>query len=209
MAGGRVGIVSSSGKSGRRAYPPTFLHTLKRPKSSFLPGDSLLFTAGFLASQGALQIIPLALICFVAAVTGDSVGYAIGHSLGRRLYTRPDSRLFRREHLARAEDFFARHGGKAIVFARFVPVVRTFVPVVAGAGAMRYPHFIGFNILGGFLWAVGVAVAGYFLGNTIPGVDRYLLPIVAAIVVLSVLPAGWQWWRSSRTTGSSTAADTE
>ncbi len=171
----------------------------------FLPGDSLLFTAGFLASQGVLQIMPLAAFCFVAAVLGDSTGYAFGHSLGRRLYTRPDSRLFRHEHLARAEAFFARHGGKAIVLARFVPVVRTFVPVVAGAGAMPYGQFIGFNVLGGFLWAVGVTVAGYFLGSAIPGVDRYLLPIIAVIVVVSVLPAVWEWWqayRSARKPGS-------
>ena len=175
----------------------------------FLPGDSLLFTAGFLASQGALQIVPLALLCFVAAVAGDSTGYAIGQHFGRRLYARPDSRFFRREHLARAEAFFARHGGKAIVFARFIPVVRTFVPVVAGAGAMRYTHFIGFNILGGFLWAIGVAVAGYFLGSTIPGVDRYLLPIIAAIIVVSVLPAVWQWWRASHTPTHTRTVDTE
>jgi len=177
----------------------------------FLPGDSLLFTAGFLASQGALQIVPLALLCFVAAVVGDSTGYAIGHGLGRRLYTRHDSRLFRREHLARAEEFFARHGGKAIVFARFVPVVRTFVPVVAGAGAMRYAYFLGYNILGGFLWAVGITAAGYFLGSTIPGIDRYLLPIAAAIVVLSVLPAAWQWWRARHTPAQEahTVAETE
>jgi membrane-associated protein len=171
----------------------------------FLPGDSLLFTAGFLASQGVLQITPLALLCFVAAVLGDSTGYAIGHGLGRRLYARSDSRLFRREHLARAEAFFARHGGKAIVLARFVPVVRTFVPVVAGAGAMPYRQFIGFNVLGGFLWAVGVAAAGYFLGSAIPGVDRYLLPIIAAIVVVSVLPAAWEWRRAHRSAQESAA----
>lgn len=164
----------------------------------FLPGDSLLFTAGFLASQGFLHIGVLAALCFAAAVGGDTVGYAFGHRIGRRLYARPDSRFFRREHLRRAEAFFARHGGKAIVLARFIPVVRTFTPVVAGAGAMPYRQFVGFNVLGGFLWAVGVTLAGYFLGSAIPGVDRYLLPIIAAIVVTSVLPALWHWWRERR-----------
>jgi len=98
------------------------------------------------------------------------------------------------EHLRRAEAFFARHGGTAVVLARFIPVVRTFTPVVAGAGAMPYRQFVGYNVLGGLLWAVGVALAGYFLSSAIPGVDRYLLPIIAAIVVLSVLPALWHWW---------------
>jgi membrane-associated protein len=160
----------------------------------FLPGDSLLFTAGFLASQGFLHIGVLAALCFVAAVVGDSVGYTFGHRVGRRLYARPDSRFFRREHLLRAEAFFARHGGRAVVLARFIPVVRTFTPVVAGAGAMPYRQFIGYNVLGGLLWAVGVTLAGYFLGSLVPGVDRYLLPIIAAIIILSVLPAAWHWW---------------
>jgi membrane-associated protein len=165
----------------------------------FLPGDSLLFTAGFLASQGMLQIGPLAAICFTAAVAGDSAGYAIGYRVGRCLYDRPDSRLFRREYLRRAEAFFARHGGTAVVLARFIPVVRTFSPVVVGAGAMPYREFVGYNVLGGLLWAVGVALAGYCLGSAIPGVDRYLLPIIAVIVVLSVLPALWHWWRERGT----------
>lgn len=175
----------------------------------FLPGDSLLFTAGFLASQGALQIVPLVALCFVAAVAGDSAGYAFGQRVGRRLYARPDTRLFRREHLLRAEAFFARHGGKAIVLARFIPVVRTFTPVVAGAGAMPYRQFVGYNVLGGFLWAVGVTLAGYFLGSAIPGIDRYLLPIIAAIVILSVLPMGWHWWRARGTAADRGAATTE
>jgi membrane-associated protein len=175
----------------------------------FLPGDSLLFTAGFLASQGVLHIGILATLCCVAAVAGDSAGYAFGHRVGRRLYARPDSRFFRREHLLRAEAFFARHGGTAVVLARFIPVVRTFAPVVAGAGAMPYRQFAGYNVLGGFLWAVGVTLAGYFLGSAIPGIDRYLLPIIAAIVILSVLPMAWHWWRARGTASDREAATIE
>ena len=154
----------------------------------FLPGDSLLFTAGFIASQGALDIRLLVPLCFVAAVAGDAVGYAFGSRIGRRLFQREDSRLFRRQHLLRAEAFFTRHGGKAIVLARFLPVIRTFTPIVAGMGAMPYRRFAAFNALGGLLWAVGVTLAGYFLGQVLPGADRYLLPIAVVIVAASMLP---------------------
>ncbi len=155
----------------------------------FLPGDSLLFTAGFLASQGALDIRLLVPLCFIAAVAGDAVGYAFGYRVGRRLFQREDSWLFHREHLVRAEAFFARHGGKAVVLARFLPVVRTFTPIVAGMGAMRYPRFAAFNVLGALLWAVGVTLAGYVLGNVVPGADRYLLPMILAIIVVSSVPS--------------------
>ncbi len=154
----------------------------------FLPGDSLLFTAGFLASQGVFDILPLTLLCFVAAVTGDSVGYAFGNRIGRKIFVREDSLFFHRANLLRAEQFYLKHGGKAIVLARFLPVVRTFAPILAGVGAMRYPRFFAYNVVGGFAWAVGVTLAGYFLGSTVPDVDQYLLPIVLGIVVLSVLP---------------------
>ncbi len=167
----------------------------------FLPGDSLLFTAGLLASQGALDIRALVPLCFVAAVAGDAVGYAFGRRVGRRLYARRESRLFRRQDLLRAEAFFARHGGKAVVLARFIPIVRTFTPIVAGMGAMPYRHFALFNILGGLLWAVGVTLGGYFLGNAIPGADRYLLPIAVAIVAVSVLPGVLHLWRERQGRG--------
>jgi membrane-associated protein len=154
----------------------------------FLPGDSLLFTAGFLASQDVLNIWLLALLSFVAAVAGDAVGYQFGHRMGRRLFQNAESRFFKRAYLEQAELFFNRHGGKAVFLARFLPIIRTFTPVVAGMGAMSYRRFFWFNVLGALGWAVGVTFAGYLLGNSIPGIDRYLLPIVAVVVLVSVLP---------------------
>jgi membrane-associated protein len=155
----------------------------------FLPGDSLLFTAGFLASQGFLNIWLLVPVIFVAAVTGDSVGYAFGRKVGPRLFKREDSRFFRKDHLLKAERFYAEHGGITIVLARFMPIVRTFAPIVAGAGKMNYPTFVFYNVLGGAIWTLSMTVGGYFLGKLIPNVDKYLLPIIAAIIVLSVLPS--------------------
>lgn len=163
----------------------------------FLPGDSLLFTAGFLASQGYLNIALLVLVCFVAAVVGDATGYAFGNRVGRRLFRRPESLLFNPDHLQRAERFFERHGGKAIILARFLPIVRTFIPVVAGIGSMSYPRFLSFNIIGAILWAIGLPLAGYFLGSAIPSVDRYLLPIILVIIIVSVLPTAIHVWRES------------
>ncbi len=163
----------------------------------FLPGDSLLFTAGFLASQDYLNIWLLVAVCFVAAVTGDAVGYAFGHRVGRRLFQRPESRLFRPEYLRRAEVFFEQHGGKAVILARFMPIVRTFVPIIAGVGAMRYPRFAAFNVIGALLWAVGLPIAGYYLGKSIPNVDRYLLPIILVIIIVSIAPTAIHVWREN------------
>lgn len=160
----------------------------------FLPGDSLLFTAGFLASQDIIGIVPLVVGCFIAAVVGDSVGYAIGKRLGGTLYRRKDSRFFRHEHLEKAKEFYAKHGPKTIVLARFIPIVRTFAPVVAGAADMNYATFLTYNLLGGLVWAVGIPLAGYYLGSLIPDVDKYLLPIVGVIVVVSVVPALKELW---------------
>jgi membrane-associated protein len=165
----------------------------------FLPGDSLLFTAGFVASQGYLDIRLLAPLCFIAAITGDAVGYAFGHNVGRRLYERENSRLFRKEHLLQTEAFFAKHGGKAIILARFIPVVRTFTPIVAGMGAMRYARFTLFNVIGGLLWALGLSMAGFFLGSVIPDIDRYLLPIIVLIIGISIAPSVFHIWKANRT----------
>lgn len=154
----------------------------------FLPGDSLLFTSGFLASQNIYDIKILTLLCFVGAVVGDSVGYAFGHRVGRRLFHRSDSIFFHKDNLMKAEKFYEKHGKKTIVLARFMPVVRTFAPIVAGIGKMEYKTFLSYNIIGGFLWAVGLTWAGYYLGKSIPNVDRYLMPIIIFIIVLSILP---------------------
>jgi membrane-associated protein len=156
----------------------------------FLPGDSLLFTAGFLASQGYLNFPLLAIGCFIAAVAGDSVGYWFGHRVGRPLFQREDSLVFKKRHLDRAQQLYEKHGGKIIVIARFMPIVRTFAPIVAGVGTMEYRRFLSYNVVGGLLWAVGVTSAGYFLGSAIPDVDRYLLPIIFLIIFISVLPPG-------------------
>jgi membrane-associated protein len=174
----------------------------------FLPGDSLLFTAGLLSSQDRLGMPPLPVLlvgCFIAAVAGDQVGYAFGRRVGPALFRRPDSRLFRAEHAERAREFFSEHGSKTIVLARFVPVVRTFAPIVAGVGRMHYRTFVGFNVLGGLLWAVGVTSLGYILGESVPDIDRYLLPIVGLIIVVSFLPVAFEIRRSRQRSGAAVA----
>jgi membrane-associated protein len=155
----------------------------------FLPGDSLIFTAGFLASQGLFEIGPLAVMLFIAAVSGDSFGYWCGKRFGPSIFSRRGSLLLDRSHVDRAEAFYARHGGKTIVLARFVPIVRTFAPILAGVGSMRYRTFLAYNLIGGAVWALGLSWMGYFLGARIPHVDRYLLPIVALIVIASIAPS--------------------
>jgi membrane-associated protein len=165
----------------------------------FLPGDSLLITAGVLASHGTFDLAVLCVLCFVAAVTGDAVGYTFGARVGRRLYERPESRFFKKSHLIAAEGFYERHGGKTIVIARFLPFVRTFAPIVAGAARMTYPRFAIYNVTGGFLWAVLLPVAGFALGEAMgEQLDRYLLLILAAIVAASVLPTAVQIYRHNR-----------
>lgn len=154
----------------------------------FLPGDSLLFTTGILASQGYLNIFLLCPILFLAAVFGDSVGYAFGHKVGRRLFNRKESLFFHRENLLKAQAFYEKHGGKTIILARFMPVIRTFAPIVAGIGEMRYHTFLVYNIIGAFLWALGIPLLGYFLGKVIPDIDRYLLPIIGLIILVSIAP---------------------
>jgi membrane-associated protein len=154
----------------------------------FLPGDSLLITAGLVAAAGGLNIWWLNVILIVAAVTGDSVGYAIGVRLGPRLFTRPKSLLFNPRHLERTRAFYARHGSKTIVIARFVPIVRTFAPVVAGVGQMEYRRFVFYNVAGGVGWVTSMTWAGYALGRAIPNVADYVHVVVVVVVVLSVIP---------------------
>ncbi len=154
----------------------------------FLPGDSLLFTAGFLASQRLFNIGLLTLGCVIAAVLGVSVGYTFGRKFGKRLFHKKDSIFFHRENLERTKRFYNKHGKKTIVLARFLPIIRTFAPIVAGIVDMDYPTFLLYNIFGGILWAGGLTTAGYFLGKTIPDVDKYLLPIVGLVILISILP---------------------
>jgi membrane-associated protein len=121
-------------------------------------------------------------------VAGDQVGYVFGQRVGPSLFRRPDSRLFKKENVDRAQEFFEQHGSKTIVIARFVPIVRTFAPIVAGVSHMRYRTFVTFNVIGGLIWAVGVTTLGYILGETVPNIDKYLLPAIAVIIVLSLVP---------------------
>ncbi|MBM0225836.1 MULTISPECIES: DedA family protein [Micromonospora] len=167
----------------------------------FLPGDSLLFTAGLLVADRRYLHQPLWLVCLlvpVAAIVGDQVGYLFGKRVGPSLFRRPDSRLFKQENVRRANQFFARYGARSVVLARLVPIVRTFTPIIAGASRMHYRKFLIYNVLGGALWGVGVTVLGYFLGQ-IAFVKSNIEFILIGIVVVSVLPIGIQLLRTRRT----------
>jgi membrane-associated protein len=172
----------------------------------FLPGDSLLVSAGLLASQGLLDVYLLGALLSVAAVVGDTVGYHIGKATGPRIFTREDSLFFNKKHLLRAHDFYERHGGKTIILARFMPIVRTFAPVVAGVGAMRYRDFIVYNVVGGLLWVWSMLFTGYFLGRYIPGIDEHIEAVILVVVFLSILPAIIGWWRERRKAAAAAAA---
>ena len=154
----------------------------------FLPGDSLLFATGLLAGTGLLAYGPLVAIVVVAAILGDSVGYWFGRNVGPALFKRPDSRFFKQEYVKRAERFYAKYGARAIVLARFVPIIRTLAPILAGVGSMPYRRFLSYNVLGAFMWGAGMVSLGYFLGALIPGIERYILPISLGIILLSFLP---------------------
>lgn len=154
----------------------------------FLPGDTLLFTAGLLASQGYFNIVILSILVTLAAILGDQIGYFFGKHFGPRIFNREDSFFFKKRYITDAENFYKKHGKKAIVLARFIPVVRTFIPILAGVGNMHYRTFISYNILGGLFWGTGITLAGYFLGQKIPGLDKYLIPILLLIVVVPMLP---------------------
>ncbi len=162
----------------------------------FLPGDSLLLTAGLLAVQGTLNIAALLVLVPIAAVLGDSVGYSFGRYIGPRIFVRQDSFFFSKRHVERAREFYEKYGARAIVFARFVPVVRTFVPIIAGVGQMRYKNFVIYNALGGFLWGDVFLLIGYFLGKAVPNLEHYILPIVAFVIAVSLLPIAHEWWKN-------------
>jgi membrane-associated protein len=154
----------------------------------FLPGDSLLVTAGLLAARGQLDIVFLNLLLVIAAITGDATGYFIGTKAGHTLYTRPQSRWFRRDHLLKTREFYEKYGGITIVLARFMPFARTFAPVVAGIAEMRYPRFAAFNIFGGMGWVMSMTLTGFFLGRYIPGIERHIEYIIIIVVFISILP---------------------
>lgn len=162
----------------------------------FLPGDSLLFTAGLLASQGYFNIWWLAAGCFIAAVAGDSFGYTFGYHVGPKIFTREDSLFFHKKHLERTASFYERYGRKTVLLARIIPIVRTFAPIFAGVGKMPYKIFSAYNISGGFIWSWGFLFIAYFLGSKIPGIAEYLEWIVLAIILVSFIPVFWEYFRT-------------
>jgi len=164
----------------------------------FLPGDSLLFTAGFLASTGKLEIGMLIPLLCVAAVLGDNVGYAFGRRIGPKIFAKKESRFFKPAHVTHAHQFFLHHGKKAIFLARFLPVVRTFVPIIAGVATMPRKAFMTYNIFGGATWVVGLLTFGYVLGKQIPHAEHYLYPIVLGIIFISFLPTAHEVHKARR-----------
>ena len=169
----------------------------------FLPGDSLLVTAGLLAADPAfgLNVWLLGLILTIAAVVGDTVGYHVGKATGPRIFTRENSLFFHKDHLLKAQAFYEKHGGKTIIIARFMPIVRTFAPVVAGVARMRYASFLAYNVVGGVLWIWSMLITGYVLAKTVPGVAKHVEKVILVVVFLSILPGIIAWWRS-RAAGS-------
>src|SRR5574343_1157507 len=158
----------------------------------FLPGDSLLFTAGLLSSQGLISFWPLFIFCIISAIVGDSVGYSFGKKTGPMLFSREDSFFFKKAHAEKARNFYEKYGRKTIIIARFVPIVRTFAPIVAGVAQMEYKTFLRFNIIGGVLWVTLLLGAGYVLGNSMPNIEQYLSYIIIFIILVSVIPVVYE-----------------
>ena len=156
----------------------------------FLPGDSLLITAGLFAARGDFDFAMLLLTLIPAAIIGNATGYYIGHRTGMALYSRPDSLLFRREHLRMTHEYYEKHGGKTIILAQFIPILRTFAPVVAGVGEMGYRQFASFNVVGAILWVGSMVTAGYMLGSAIPNIESRIHYVVAVVIFISLLPPG-------------------
>jgi len=162
----------------------------------FLPGDSLLVTAGVFAAAGHLDIRAILTIVPTAAIVGDQLGYYIGYRTGPRIFRREDSLFFKRAHLMRARHFYERHGGKTVILARFMPIIRTFAPVVAGVGAMTYRRYLVYSCMGGFLWIWSMSLLGYSLGRAVPDVDRHIHIVIAVVVFVSILPGIIEYVRS-------------
>jgi membrane-associated protein len=163
---------------------------------AFLPGDSLLFVAGLYAAKGDLNIVVLNLLLAAMAIAGDATSYTIGSRVGPRLFNRPNSRLLKPDHIKAAQDFYEKHGGKAIIIARFVPLVRTFVPVVAGVAGMGYKRFATFNVVGGIAWVSSMTLGGFFLGTVFPELGRHVEKVIIVIVALSVMPMVFEWLKA-------------
>ncbi len=155
----------------------------------FLPGDTLLFTAGFLASQDIFNYWHLVLIIFLGATTGDSFGYAFGRKAGPAIFKKEESFFFHKNHIEKARVFYEKHGGKAIVLARFIPIVRTFAPVLAGVGKMSYGRFVFYNIIGALIWTFSLVTLGYYLGNLLGNIDYIIFPLILGILFISFMPA--------------------
>ena len=164
----------------------------------FLPGDSLLVTAGLFAAAGTLSLSRLLLELCLAAILGDSVSYAIGHAVGPKIFNKEHSIFFHKAHLLRAHRFYEKYGAKTIVIARFVPIVRTFAPVVAGVGEMAYKRFIVYNVVGGIGWVSSMILIGFYLGRTIPHIDQHVHKIILIVIFLSILPAIIEVWRERK-----------
>jgi membrane-associated protein len=164
----------------------------------FLPGDSLLVTAGVFAGAGHLKLALLLSLVTLCAIAGDQMGYLIGRQAGVNLYRREDSRFFKKRHLERAHEFYEKYGGKTIIIARFVPIIRTFCPPVAGAARMSYASYLAYDIAGGFLWVWSMVLVGYTLGRTVPNIDRRIHYIIAAVIVVSLMPAAYHAWKVRR-----------
>jgi membrane-associated protein len=164
----------------------------------FLPGDSLLFTAGFLASQGLLSIVPLIIFTIIAAILGESVGFAFGKKIGPMLFEKLESRFFKPAHVKKAHEFFVHHGNKAVFLARFLPIVRTFVPIIAGVAGMPTKQFTIYNIIGGSVWISSMTLLGYILGKQVAHAEKYLYPIILGIVLISFIPAFREWQKAKK-----------
>lgn len=164
----------------------------------FLPGDSLLVTAGVFAAAGHLDVYSMLILVSLCAVVGDQLGYFIGQKTGPALFTREDSLLFKRSHILRAQAFYEKYGAKTIVIARFVPVVRTFAPVVAGVGQMHYRRFVRYNVFGGILWVASMILTGYLIGTAVPDINKHIHVVIAAVIFLSILPAVIEVLRARR-----------
>lgn len=169
----------------------------------FLPGDSLLITAGLFAARGDFDIRLMIPCLIAAAIVGNATGYWIGNRTGSALYSRPDSLLFRREHLRMTHEYYEKHGGKTIVFAQFIPILRTFAPVVAGVGQMGYRNFATFNVVGAICWVGSMTLAGYALGNLIPNIEQRIHLVVGAVILVSLIPPALAWMRRKKTPAAS------